>query len=173
MVYKVNATIFTDIAIIPKDKLDLEVEKRMPLIRVPEIKVTDIRIDELDFSGAVIQVEAFVVNENVFPFGFENMDYSFRIADNETIEGHKSEAVKVQAKDSANIVIPVEVNFKEVGKGLIDLIQEGGDLRYYFSLQTKLISDSEMLEESQMSLKATGKLKELAEVAEEQISEEK
>lgn len=173
VVYKINAILHTDLALIPKDKFDLEVEKKMPLIRAPEIKVTDIRIDKLDFSGAVVQVEAFVVNENVYPLGFENMDYSFQIDDNETMEGHKSETVKVEAKDSTTIAIPVEVNFKEMGKGLIDLIKEGGDLQYTFNLRAKLVSDAHFLKEGEMTLNATGKLNELADVAKEQISEEK
>jgi LEA14-like dessication related protein len=173
VVYKINATIFTDVAVIPKDKFNLKVEKRMPLIRVPEITVTDIGIKNLNFSGAVVQVEAYVVNENVFPIGFDNMHYSFQLEDNETMEGHKQETVKIQVKDSATISIPVEVNFKEMGKGLIDLIREGGDLQYDFSLRTKMVSDAHMLEDSEIRLNATGKLKDLTKVAKEQMSEEK
>lgn len=173
VVYKVNAILHTDLALIPKEKFDLEVEKKMPLIRAPEIKVTDIRVDKLNFSGAVIQVKSFIVNKNVFSLGFENMDYSFQIEDNEIMEGHKSEKVKIEPKDSATIAIPVELNFKEMGKGLVDLIKEGGDLQYNFNLRTKLVSDAHFLEEGEMTLNATGKLNELAEVAKEQISEEK
>ena len=169
--YKINATIFSDAALIPNDEFELEVEKKMPLIRIPEIRVTDLSVENLSFSGALIQVETFIVNENVFPIGFEDMHYSFQLEDNETIEGHKPEAVSIEAKDSATITIPVELNFKEMGKGLIDLIKEGGDLQYDYWLRTTLTSDAHMLEDSEMILNASGTLKELKEVAEEHINE--
>lgn len=172
VVYSVNATLFTDADIIPGDEFDLEVEKEMPLVRIPEIRVTDIGIEDLDFSGAVIQVETLIMNENVFSFGFENMHYSFQLEDNETLEGHKNEPVQVGAKDTASLRVPVEINFKEMGKGLVDLIREGGELSYDFNLRTELISDTHLLKDSQISLNASGEIREMGEVAREQMNEE-
>lgn len=171
VVYKINATIFSDMDIIPKDKFDVEVEKLLPLIRIPKIEVTNLSVEDLGFSGATIVVEAMVENKNVFPFGFEDMHYSLQIGDNETIEGDKNETVNIPAKDTANISIPVEINFKEMGRGLIDLIREGKDLSYDFNLTTALVSDEQMLEESEITLNATGSLGNLADVVKEQAEE--
>lgn len=172
VVYTIDATIFTDAALIPDDQLNLQVEERLPLIRVPEVKVTDLSIEDLNFSGAVIQVETYIVNENVFALGFENMDYSFRVGDNEAIEGHRAEPVRIAAKDTAFIRVPVEVDFGEMGRGFIDYIREGGDLPYNYSLNARLVSDAEILEDSEIALNVTGTLEELGEVAEEHIREE-
>lgn len=117
VVYKINATIFSDMDIIPKGKFDVEVEKLLPLIRIPEINVTDLSVEDIGFSGTTLVMEALVNNKNVFPFGFEDMDYSLQIEDNEVIEGHKFGVINVSAKDTAQVTIPVEIDFWEMGKG--------------------------------------------------------
>lgn len=172
VVYTINATLFTDADLIPDDRINLEVEERLPLVRIPEIKVTDLSIEDLDFSGAVIQVETYIVNKNVFAMGFEDMHYSLQLGDNEALEGHKPEPVRIEAKDTAVMRVPVELDFGEMGRGLLDYLREGGDLPYDFSLQTKLISDTHILEDSDMNMKVTGTLDELGEVVEGQMNEE-
>jgi LEA14-like dessication related protein len=172
VLYTIDATLFTDAVLLPDDQFDLKLEERLPLLRIPELRVTNLNIEDLDFSGAVIQVETYVVNENVFAVGFENMDYSLQVGDNQAIEGHKPEPLRIGAKDTALIRMPVEVNFGEMGRGLLDYIREGGDLPYFFSLNAKLVSDAEMLEESELAMTATGRLEELGEVAEEHVIEE-
>ena len=171
VIYKINATIFSDMDIIPKDKFDVEVEKLLPLIRIPEIDVTDLSVEDIGFSGATIVVEALVDNKNVFPFSFEDMHYSLQIEDNEAIEGTKTETVNIPAKDTAQVTIPVEIDFKEMGKGLIDLIRKGDDLTYDFILKTALVSDEHILQESEITLHATGSLEELKDVVKEQKEE--
>lgn len=171
VVYKISATIFSDMDIIPEDKIEVEVEKLLPLIKPPEIDVTDLSVEDVGFSGATIVVEALVDNKNVYSLSFEDMDYSLQIEDNEAIEGHKSEVINIPAKDSAQVTIPVEIDFKEMGKGLIDLIRKGDDLTYNFILKTALVSDEHILQESEITLNATGSLKELKEVVKEQKEE--
>ena len=171
VVYKINATIFSDMDIIPKDSFDIEVEKLLPLIRIPEINVTDLSVEDIGFSGATIVVEALVDNKNVYAFRFEDIHYSLQIENNEAIEGNKPEAINIPAKDSAQVTIPVEIDFGEMGKGLIDLIRKGDDLTYDFILKTALISDEHILQESEITLHATGSLEELKDVVKEQKEE--
>lgn len=172
VVYKINATIFSDIDIIPKDRFDLEVERRLPLIRMLEIDVTDLKVEDLNFSGATMKVEALVKNKNVYSVGFEDMYYRLQIEDNELLEGAKPGTVNIPAKDAATITIPVELNFKELGKGLYDLIRKGDELRYDFRLSTEMVSDEHILEESEITLNATGQIKTLVDVAKEQAKED-
>ncbi|MCC9137421.1 LEA type 2 family protein [Pontibacter silvestris] len=157
--YRVNATIFTDMAIIPKDKLNLDIEKRLPLVRPPEIEVADIGVEDVGFSGATLKTEIIVTNKNAFSFGFRDMYYAVQLDNNESVEGSKPGTVNIPAKGSTSVTIPAEINFKEMGKNLIDLIRKGDDIQYSFNMNTELISDSEVLENSKIKLSSSGKLK--------------
>jgi LEA14-like dessication related protein len=99
------------------------------------------------------------------------MSYQLQIEDNEGMEGNKPGTINIPAKDSATITIPVELNFKELGQGLYDLIRKGDELRYDFNLSTTMVSDEHLLEESDITLNATGQLKTVIDAAKEQDKE--
>lgn len=163
--YRINATIFSDMDIIPKDKLSLRIEKRLPLLLPPEIKITDIGIEDVGFSGATLKTDVVITNKNATAFAFRDMNYSVKLEDNEAVEGNKPGTVNIPAKGTTTISIPAELDFKEMGKSLIDLIRKGDDIRYNFNLNTELVSDAEVLENSKINLSASGKLKSAVEAA--------
>lgn len=171
VVYKINATIYADTKIIPKDEFNLEVEKLLPLIRTPGIDVMDLSVEDLKFSGATVVIEALIENKSLFSYSFEDIHYNMQIEDNEMLEGNKPGIINIPAKDTAIITIPVAIDFKETGRSLVDLIRKGNDLSYDFRLTTEIVSDEHVLEESEIILHVTGKLKNLADVVKEQAKE--
>ncbi|MDQ4140379.1 MAG: LEA type 2 family protein [Bacteroidota bacterium] len=171
--YRVNATIFSKTKLIPKDKFNLTVEKRLPLVTIPEVKVTDIKINDLKFKGATMQVEAAVRNRNVFSLGLKDMAYTMKIEDNEPIEGNKPGTINIPAKGTANFTIPVEITFKEMGKTLIDFVKEGKDLSYNLKLYTEVVTKSNILRDSKINLTSSGKLKTVLDAVKENVKENK
>jgi LEA14-like dessication related protein len=171
--YKVDATIFSEMALIPKDKLNMSVEKRMPLIRIPEIEIKDLKVNDLGLSGATLNVEALVRNENVFPISFRDMAYSVKIEDNDPVEGHKPGIVHIPAKGSTSITVPAELDLKEMGKSVLDFFRKGDDVRYNFDMTTEMASDAEIIENSEIKINASGKLKTVVDAVKEQKEEEK
>ncbi|MDQ3291040.1 MAG: LEA type 2 family protein [Bacteroidota bacterium] len=171
--YRVNATIFSKTKLIPKDKFNLTVEKRLPLVTIPEVKITDIKINDLKFKGATMQVEAMVRNRNVFALGLKDMAYTMKIEDNEPIEGNKPGTIDIPAKGTTNFTIPVELTFKEMGKTIIDFVKEGKDLSYNLKLNTEVVTKSNILRDSKINLTSSGKLKTVLDAVKENVKENK
>ncbi|QMU29132.1 NDR1/HIN1-like protein [Adhaeribacter radiodurans] len=171
--YRVNATIFSKTKLIPKDKFNLKVEKRLPLVTIPEVKITDIKITDLKFKGATMQVAATVKNRNVFSLGLKDMAYSVKIEDNEAVEGNKPGTINIPAKGTANFTIPVQLTFKEMGKTLIDFVKEGKDVSYDVKLKTELVTQSNILQDSKINLNTSGKLKTVLDAVKENVQEKK
>ncbi|QCR22557.1 LEA type 2 family protein [Pontibacter sp. SGAir0037] len=170
--YKIHATIFSDMAVIPKDKLNIDIEKRLPLIYPLKLEVADIGVENLSFSGATLKTDIVIRNKNAFALGFRDMSYSVQLEDNESVDGSKPGTVNIPPKSSTTISIPAEVNFKEMGKNLIDLIRKGDDVQYNFQLNTELISESDILQNSKINLNASGSLKSAVDAA-KALSDEK
>lgn len=170
--YTLNVALFTDAELLPDNQFYLQLTERRPLPRVPEIKVADMKMEDSDNSGAVVQVETYVVNENVFALELENMDYSLRVGDYQAMEGQKPETIRIAAKDTAFMQVPVELSSGKLAGKLQDDIQQGNDRAYFFSLNAKLLSDADMLEESELAMTTTGRLEELGDVDEAQVIEE-
>jgi LEA14-like dessication related protein len=169
--YRVDAVLYSNNPMIPVKKINLDVEKELPLVKIPDIKLKGIKVENLTTAGVTLQVETFMNNENVFPIGFEDMSYRMQIEGHEWMEGQKPGKVKIPAHDSATFTVPIELTFKEMGKSLVELIRKGDDLQYSFDMQTKMVSDVQMLEDSKMSFNSSGKVKTLVDVAKEQLSE--
>ena len=165
--YTVNATIFTDMALIPKDKLNMKAEKRLPLIRIPEIHVTDIKMKDVGLKGATMVVETSIKNDNVFPIRFTDMNYRVQVDNNGWMEGSKPGTVNIPAKGTTTMTIPMDVKLKEMGKNALDLIRKGTDVHYDFRMNTKLASDAQVLQESKIALNSSGKLKTVVDAVKE------
>jgi len=165
--YTINATIFTDMALIPKDKLNMKVEKRLPLIRIPEIHVTDIKMKDVGFKGVTMVVETSIKNDNVFPIRFSDMNYRVQVDNNGWMEGSKPGTVNIPAKGATTMTIPMDVKLKEMGKNAFDLIRKGTDVHYDFRMNTKLASDAQVLKESKIALNSSGKLKTVVDAVKE------
>jgi len=165
--YTVNATIFTDMALIPKDKLNMKLEKRLPLIRIPEIHVTDIKMKDVGLKGATMVVETSIKNENGFPIRFSDMNYRVQVDNNGWMEGSKPGTMNIPAKGTTTMTIPMEVKLKEMGKNALDLIRKGTDVHYDFRMNTKLASDAQVLKDSKIALNSSGKLKTVVDAVKE------
>jgi LEA14-like dessication related protein len=169
--YRVDATIYADMPVIPKGELDLNIEKRLPLIWPPEIQVADIGVEDVGLSGATLKADIVVTNKNDFDLGFRNMNYAVQLEDNEAVEGNKPGTVHIPADSSTTISIPAEIDFKGMGKNLIDLIRKGDDVRYNFDMNTEMVSDSELLDDGDIQMSSSGKLKSAIEAV-ESVSDE-
>ena len=165
--YTINATIFTDMALIPKDKLNMKIEKRLPVIRIPEIKVTDIKMKDVGLRGATMVVETSVRNKNVYPIRFTDMNYRVQVDNNGWMEGSKPGTVNIPAKGTATLTIPLEIKLKEMGKNALDLIRKGTDVHYDLRMNTKLASDAQVFKESKISLNSSGQLKTVVDAVKE------
>ena len=173
VLYRVNATIFSTTKLIPKDKFNLKVDKKLPLVTVPDVKITNIKVNNLKLKGATMEVEAAVRNRNVFPISFKDLAYSVQIEDNEAVEGNKPGVVKIPAKGSSSFTIPVQLTFKEMGKTVVDIIREGKDVNYNVKLKTELTSESDIIKNSRINLNTTGKLKTITDAVKEKVQEKK
>lgn len=173
VMYRVNATIFSTTKLIPKDKFNLKVEKKLPLVTVPDVKITNLKVNDLKLKGATMQVEAAVRNRNVFPISFKDLAYSVQIEDNEAVEGTKPGVVNIPAKGSSSFTIPVQLTFKEMGKTVLDIIREGKDVNYNVKLKTELTSESDIIKNSKINMNTTGKLKTITDALKEKADEKK
>lgn len=157
--YRIEATIFADVA--PGGKFDVVLEKRFPLIRVPEISMAGVEIDKAGLSGATMIVNIRVRNKNAFGFGFKNIAYELAIGENQPVKGDKAEDLYFPARDSTAVSIPFQLDPVEAGKSLIDWIGAGDDLAYQFTLTAEIVSEQHFFRNSKIAMEADGTFGEL------------
>jgi LEA14-like dessication related protein len=159
VVYRVKASFYTNI--IFKKRFDIDIDRYLPLIYIPEVKMEKIVVDSLNFSRAVLLLHSSIINKNVFPLKSKDISFEFGIEDHEIIKGKIPGYTIIAAQDTTNLEFPVEIPFKEVRKTLYELLKSGSKVKYELHMTLKLVSDQKMLDESTIILDGAGTVKSL------------
>jgi LEA14-like dessication related protein len=140
---------------------DLNLERLLPLVSIPEVKEDHIEIDSLNFSRAAIRLLVSVTNQNVFGLKAKNIAYQLSIENNEWIKGEIPGFTDIKAKSVTPLAVPVRLSIKEVGKTLFDLLKKGENVRYRLRLTFKMEPDNNMMKNSSVIIESEGTVKSL------------
>jgi LEA14-like dessication related protein len=170
VIYKIKTVAYTNWGI--AKEIVLTSEKYLPLLRIPDVSIIEIKVNDVKFSGAIINIKALVGNRNVFFFGIKDVAYSVSLENQKPFKGTHHNAFKFPAMDSTIVTIPVKVNFRELNKSILEYIRKGGKLKYSITATMKLVSQHSFLKDSKIIFTTNGQLNEIKKVREE-IKKEK
>jgi LEA14-like dessication related protein len=162
--YKIEARLFTDIAFLQNKPIDLEFAKVLPLYKIPEAKLQNIKLEKLGLNRTKLLLTAEVENPNVFPYKFKDTAFQFNIDKDKVVEGTVDKPIVIPPRQKEKIEIPVEIDVKEVGQTAFNLLFKPEEVDYYFIFRTKLIADKNTIKDSKVVMEDQGKLKELVKV---------
>jgi LEA14-like dessication related protein len=163
--YRLHATFFTDI--IFRKKFDVDVKRILPLMHIPELTSKHIQVDSLNFSRAALQLNISIKNNNLYNLKAKNIAFKFAIEDNEWIEGIIPGITNIKKQNTTELQIPIRLSFKEVGKTLFDLLKKGKDVKYQLNLRFRIVSENQVVSNSEVMLKSSGSVKSLMKAVKE------
>jgi|GEM_PF-1187786 len=145
-----------------KDSLVLEMDKRLPLYRLPMIKMAGYDFKKLGLKESDIVVKVEVTNLNSFSLEFQNPKYAMDLGKQKRFaEGAVTGITKVKAKSKDIYEIPLEVSLGKVIKAGAQMIGKGKELPFTFYFKSKIKSESEVLDNSDINLVMNGELKDV------------
>lgn len=160
--YSVETNFQTDIPIVGEEEVTLNVEKRLPSIRLPEIELAE--IDPNIFSddeglGLVVRI----INPNHYPLQVQNGSFYFVIEDNIKVSG-EMEDIEISAGGSQEVSIHVEKESGSIAKTGWDYLFNKSDTKFSYYFNGLLNSENKMLDSTEINMKVDGTLEELNEV---------
>lgn len=145
-----------------KDTLRLHSDKRLPLYRLPKVELAGYDMEKFRLSKSDVVIQLRFTNQNVFPVQFENPSY---VVDLGTQKGLAKGAVKgftkVKSKSSEIYEIPLKINMGDLLKTAGQMIFKGKDLPFTLYFKCKLVSENEVLRNSDVNIVVDGALKDL------------
>jgi LEA14-like dessication related protein len=117
----------------------------VPTLRRPEVRLVSVHITSLGLTGGNVQVRLRVYNPNAFALDAQGLSYNVDLAEDSSgdawmslAQGTYDQAVRVEAEDSAQVEIPVEVSYSGLGGAFRSLLQRGNfDYRIRGSVDLK------------------------------------
>jgi LEA14-like dessication related protein len=145
-----------------KDSLVLDLDKRLPLYRLPMIKMAGYDFKKLGLKESDIVVKIEVINLNPFSLEFQDPKYAMDLGKQKRFaEGAVTGITKVKAKSKDVYEVPLSVSLGKVLKAGAQIIGKGKELPFTFYFKSKIKSESEVLDGSDMNLIMDGELKDV------------
>lgn len=159
--YKIKGQFFTNIPFLKGEPIDFEMEKRLPLYKIPKAKFEKLKIEKLGLNNTKVIIQTKIENPNVFPFKFKETIFKVNIDKDELMKGSIDTVVNIPAKGKVDLNLPAEISIKEVGETAFEMLLKPGDVDYSFYLETKLVSEDNSLKNSLITMEGQGKLQDL------------
>jgi len=145
-----------------KDSLVLEMDKRLPLYRLPMIKMAGYDFKKFGLKESDIVVKVEVTNLNPFSLEFQDPKYAMDLGRQKRFaEGAVKGITKIKSKSTEVYEIPLEVSLGKVIKAGAQMIGKGKEMPFTFYFKSKIKSENEVLNNSDINLIMDGELKDV------------
>ena len=160
--YQFKTILYFEKSFLGKDSLVLDVDKRLPLYRLPMIKMAGYDFKKLGLKESDIVVKVEVTNRNTFSLEFQNPVYAMDLGKQKRFaEGAVTGITKLKSKSKDVYEIPLSVSLGKVIKAGAQMIGKGKELPFTFYFKSKIKSESEVLNNSNINLVMDGELKDI------------
>lgn len=160
--YQFETIVYLEKPFLGKDSLRLTIDKRLPLYRLPMIRMAGYDLKKLGLKETDIVVKVEVANLNPFSLEFKNPVYVMDLGKQKRFaEGAVRGITKVKGKSKDVYEIPLSVSLGKLIKAAGQMVGKGKELPFTFYFKSKILSESEVLNGSDMNLVMNGELKDI------------
>ena len=165
--YHLTAALNLEKPFLGKDTLYFDIDKRLPLIRLPKVEMEEFDMEKFRLTKSEILIRLKLINPNAFSIEFQNPSYVFDLGSQEGLaKGSVKGVTKVKAKSTEIYEIPVEVDMGKTLKTAGQLVFKGKSLPFKMRFKCKVVSENEMMRNSEMDMIMEGELKDLEKLKE-------
>lgn len=132
-VYKMQLGLTFDLPVIGKTTIPLSKEGGIPLLKLPKISVTGLKLKSLSLTSASLELETKLENPNSLNLILNQFQYNLKINERNWLSGVKNQAQAIHSKTTQPLLIPFSINFLEIGQSVYQAIVNNETLNYNFS----------------------------------------
>jgi LEA14-like dessication related protein len=127
-----------------------------PLVREPELTIKSIVLVKHELINVLLEIVLDVKNTNGFPVDFSSASYQFYGESRKWANGTVGKPVTIPAGGSAEVRLPIVLNFTEMDRGLFDLVAKLKVVRYRLAGEARVTTPVSFLPEFRMRFDKSG-----------------
>lgn len=131
--YQVKCGLLFELPILGQTRIPFNTDGSLPLPKLPRLKIQDIRVKKLNFTGADLELSIGVSNPNSFMVILNQLDYDFSVAGQSWARGISSQLPALDRKQQNTIFLPISLNFAGMGQTALKLLTGNAALNYKFT----------------------------------------
>jgi LEA14-like dessication related protein len=160
--YHFEAHLHLEKPFLGKDSLKLEMDKRLPLYRLPKVEMEGYDMKKFGLKESDVVLHLKFSNQNPFPVQFENPSYVVDLGKQKRLaEGSVKGATKIKGKSSETYEIPLSIDMGKTLKAALQLLGKGKDLPFTLYFKSKLVSENDAFKNSDVNIVVNGELRDL------------
>ncbi len=101
-----------------------------PVIREPVVAIASLRILRYELINSALNIVLEVRNPNAFPVSFSEAEYRFYGDGRSWASGATRKAQVVQARSCGTVILPITLNFTDLGRSYFDRVAQLKDIAY-------------------------------------------
>lgn len=159
--YTISAQFHLDVPVLGSRILDFTETKRLPALRLPEVRAGDLSVDRLRWEGSSLTLDVEVNNPNDFPLQFKEVHYEVVIDDDHTMSGDIPGVTKIPANGVATVPVELHTDHKELLKTVWKTLFEDESTSFTITYESTVVSENDLLNNTPLVMKTKGTLAEL------------
>ena len=157
--YQVKLGLIFNLPVLGDTRIPISHTGHFPIPKLPTISVKSLKVNNIGFTGANLDLKIAIDNPNAFWMIFDQLNYNFQINGLEWISGKNTSPMQVDEKGAGIVTIPVKLDFLKMGQSVYQLLNGTKELNYKFSGNVDMSSSISQLGNQSMPFEKAGNIK--------------
>jgi len=141
-----------------KAEIPINKSAKIKMPQPPEIEVLEIKYKKFRLKSILADAKVRIINKTNVALTIKELSYSMNIQKQGKMKGSFAEPVNIKPRDTTFINIPIEINPKNLGKTIFDIIFNKDNYDYTLTLKATLESPDPLKEYFHINISKTGKM---------------
>ncbi|GAB4377269.1 MAG: hypothetical protein Kow0042_24760 [Calditrichia bacterium] len=156
--YRLECGFTFDLPVLGATRIPLTQKGTLPLPKLPTLAVRNLRLKNLGFTRADLELELEIFNPNAFSVILEKLNYSFLVNNQNWATGLTEQSNRISAKTSSTFTLPLSLNILEMGQSITHLLTGNTSLDYQFRGEVDFSTSLQLLGKTHLPFEKSGKI---------------
>jgi len=156
--YRMAGGVSLDVPVLGSLRVPFSKRGEFPAVKLPDIRVSGLRVTRLDVSGADIALNLNIENPNAFELLLNRVDYALSINGRNWLQGVGEQQTRISKNSSAPVSLGMSLNFAQVGLTLYQILSGYNQVNYQLQGSLDVGSSLPLLKHATIPLNQSGVL---------------
>jgi len=141
-----------------KTEIPITKSSKLKIPQPPEIDVVEIKYKKVRFNTILADAKIKIINHSSITLSIKELSYSMNILKQGSLNGNFRKPINIKPHETTLISIPIEINPKNIGKTIFEIIINKDNYDYILTLNAILESTDPLKKSFQIDITKNGKM---------------
>lgn len=156
--YRMAGGVLFDVPVLGQLRIPFSKSGEFPAVKLPDIRVSGLRVTRLDVGGADIALNLEIANPNAFELLLNRIDYTLLINGRNLMQGIGEPQTRIAKNSSAPLSLGMSLDFAQIGLTIYQILSGYNQVNYQLQGSLDVGSSLPLLKHAAIPLNQSGVL---------------